>query len=58
MQKVKPIWIVMVEMDDAMAFEMEWEALEVLQVVVQQVLQNVEFVRCKNQLKDSMNKRV
>ena len=48
----------MVEMDDAMAFEMEWEALEVLQVVVQQVLQNVEFVRCKNQLKDSMNKRV
>ena len=56
MQTVKLIWIVMVEMHDAM---MELESLRVLllvevEVVVPQVLQNVEFVRCKNQLKDSI----
>ncbi len=50
MQKVKQIWIVMVKMKDALVIEMKLEELMVLLEFVQLVLQNVEFVRCKNQL--------
>jgi hypothetical protein len=49
-QKVKQILIVMAKMVDALAVEMNLEELEVWMEVVQLVLQNVEFVKYKNQL--------
>lgn len=53
MQTVKLIWIVMVERHDAVMVSevLLILLLPVVELVVQQVRQNVEFVRCTNQLK-------